>query len=185
MIPAGYMLKQVLPRPSWIKNEGVVDIVAVSPCFSKDFADYIDYWRHNGYWLFNNPSDMDDIVVRQGVDRSALSLFYFEVYEREFDEYEKSWSAFSADQAFETNVIKPSHATLKGFDVVSYALAQNPEHSPLSCNSLADEITVNSHCLFDSFDDAKNALEAGKFDDSEPGPYRIFAVYAVDEQICG
>lgn len=38
---------------------------------------------------------------------------------------------------------------------------------------------MNSHCLFDSFDEAKFHLTEGAFNNSEPGPYRIFAVYSV------
>jgi hypothetical protein len=33
--------------------------------------------------------------------------------------------------------------------------------------------------LFSSFDEAKAHLERGAFNNSEPGPYRIFAVYSV------
>jgi hypothetical protein len=56
----------------------------------------------------------------------------------------------------------------------------SPECSPLSCNSLAAAITFNRHCLFESLDQAKQSLETGQFDNSEPGPFRIFAVYTVD-----
>jgi hypothetical protein len=31
----------------------------------------------------------------------------------------------------------------------------------------------------DSFEDAKQHLENGKFDNSEPGPFRIFSVYSL------
>ncbi|WDI31119.1 hypothetical protein PUV54_14280 [Hyphococcus flavus] len=180
MTPAGYMLKTVLFRPSWIKNHGVNDIFAVSSCFSKDFVDYINYWRHNGYWLFNAPADMDEIIAREGADRSKLTLFYYEVYEYQFDNDEKTWSKFDVEQSFETNVVKSDAATLQGFDVVSFSVGTNPECSPLSCNSLADELPVNRHCLFRTFYEAKEALISGKFDDAEPGPFRIFAIYSVE-----
>ena len=39
---------------------------------------------------------------------------------------------------------------------------------------------VNQHCLFNTQSEAKEALESGKFNDSEPGPFRIFAVYLVE-----
>ncbi len=50
---------------------------------------------------------------------------------------------------------------------------------PTSCNSLANEILTNAHCLLPDFDIAKRLVETGKFKDSEPGPYRIFAVYTL------
>jgi hypothetical protein len=182
MIPAGYMLKHVLPRPSWIKTAAVSDIFSVSSCCSKDFADYIKYWRHNGYWLFNRPADMDEIAASERADRSMLKLFYYEVYECEFDEFEKAWSAFDPEKSCETSVVKPNTAKLEGFDVVSFSTGNNPECSPLSCNSLADVMPVNQHCLFASFAEAKEALEVGKFIDADPGPYRIFAVYSVQAE---
>ena len=39
---------------------------------------------------------------------------------------------------------------------------------------------MNERCLFDTFEDAYAAIERGEFKDSEPGPYRIVAVYLVD-----
>ena len=42
-------------RAQWIKAERVSDIYSVSGCVSKNFADYINYWKHNGYWFFDSP----------------------------------------------------------------------------------------------------------------------------------
>src|SRR5262245_3606676 len=81
MIPAGFMLKKICPKPDWIGASGVKDIYSVSGCVSEYFADYIGHWRHNGYWLFNSPDDMYEIANKVGVDRSGLTLFYYEVYE--------------------------------------------------------------------------------------------------------
>ena len=53
----------------------------------------------------------------------------------------------------------------------------SPGCSPLSCNGLAAGVTVNRHCLFESFEQAKRSLEA--FNHSEPGPFRIFAVHTL------
>lgn len=50
----------------------------------------------------------------------------------------------------------------------------------VSCNALAAEIDTNAHCLLRSFDEARELIESGKFDGSEPGPFRIFGVYSVD-----
>lgn len=55
MIPAGYMAKKVVNKPDWLKANGVDDINSVSGCLSKDFADYITFWKHNGYWFFDLP----------------------------------------------------------------------------------------------------------------------------------
>jgi len=181
MIPAGYMLKTVCTRPDWIGASDVKDIYSVSGCISEYFTDYIEHWRHNGYWLFNSPDDIYQIANKAGVDRSGLTLFYYEVYEHEFEETEKLWSEFTTEPAFVTAVEPPQRSQLVGFDVTSFSAGTVPECSPLSCNSLADEIKTNEHCLLATLDDAKSALEAGRFDNSEPGPFRIFAVYTVGD----
>ena len=180
MIPVGYMLKRVSAKPASIATDSVKDIHSVSGCISENFADYIDHWRHNGYWLFNRPSDMDEIVERTGADRSGLTLFYYEVHEQAFDERDKTWSPFAPEISFPTEVEAPRRAQIVGFDVTSFSTGATPECSPLSCNALADGMKVNEHCLLDTLEEAKAALESGEFDNSEPGPFRIFAVYTVE-----
>jgi len=180
MIPAGYMSKNVAARPEWLKADGVEDVCAVSGCVSPAFADYIPFWKHNGYWFFNAGSDIEQLCRQQGIDAAGATLFYYEVFEKEFDEDARSWSAFEPEPSFPTQVQKPEHAELLGYDVTSFTVRTSPECSPLSCNSLATDMPVNRHCLFDRFEQAVEALEAGQFDNSEPGPFRIFAVYRVE-----
>jgi hypothetical protein len=182
MIPAGYMSKKVVVRPEWLKADGVEDVCAVSGCFSEPFADYINYWKHNGFWLFNSISDIEQLCSQEKNDASHNTLFYYEVFENEYDEDSKECSAFEPEASFETHVQEPLNAKLVGYDVTTFTGGTSPECSPLSCNSLATEIPVNRHCLFDTFEQAIEALEAGKFDNSEPAPgrFRIFAVYRVE-----
>jgi hypothetical protein len=52
-------------------------------------------------------------------------------------------------------------------------------HSPLSRNGVAAEVETNQHCLFRTLDEALAALASGAFNECEPGPYRIYAVYSV------
>jgi hypothetical protein len=110
-----------------------------------------------------------------------MTLFYYEVHEKEYNDTTNSWETFSPETSFVTppGVIPPKEKRLEGFDVVCFSCGDEPECSPLSCNGLHEEIPVNRHCLFDSFDEAKSALESGLFTNCEPGPYRIFAVYTV------
>jgi hypothetical protein len=177
MIPIGYMLKKVESKPDWLKAEAVQDIYSLSGCVSEDFADYINYWKHNGYWLFNSPQVIENLAKSESIDLTGTTLFYYEAYEYEFDEDGKKWSEYSPEKEFPTEVLEPSDKQLEGFDVTTFRANTNPECSPLSCNSLATDIKVNEHCLFNTFQEAKEALEKGFFKNSEPGPYRIFAVY--------
>jgi hypothetical protein len=182
MTPAGYMFKRVATKPAHL-DAAVVDIYSVSNCISENFADFINYWKHNGYWLFDRPEIIEELSEQENLDLSRTTLFYYEVYEYEFDEYNETdkWIAFVPEQSFKTEVQVPIVKHLQGFDVVSFYVHTSPECSPLSCNALAQTVAVNQHCLFNTFEEAYNALNCGFFENSEPGPYRIFSVYLVNK----
>jgi hypothetical protein len=179
MIPAGYIAKHIANRPEWLKAEHVTDIYSVSSCVSDDFADFINYWKHNGFWLFDSPAIIQEVAREHALDLTQTSLFYYEVHELEFDQDENSWRPFTPEPSFTTQIIPPATKNLEGYDIVTFYVGSSPECSPLSCNSLACEVETNQHCLFASFDQAKAMLEQGKFKNTEPGPCRIFAVYSV------
>jgi hypothetical protein len=178
MIPVGYMAKRVCARPDWLKAANVVDIYSVSSCVSEDFADYVNYWKHNGYWFFDSPEIIRTIASEHSISLHGTALFYYEVYELEFDG--ETWQAHSPDPSFSLDVSSPPCKRLEGFDVVTFYARNLPEHSPLSCNSIADEVLTNPHCLFDSLEEAETNINNGIFKECEPGPYRILAVYSVD-----
>lgn len=172
------MAKHVSSRPSRIKAPHLVDVFSVSDCVSENFADYIPFWKHNGYWLFDSPEIIKRAAVENSIKLAGTSLFYYEVYELEFDG--ESWSPWSREASFPTNVVLPPRKQLEGFDVVNFTARTSPECVGLECSSLAEELRTNSHGLFDSFDEAHANVDKGAFHESEPGPYRIFAVYSVD-----
>ena len=178
MIPVGYMAKRVRPKPDWLQAPQVIDIYSVSTCQSEDFADYILYWKHNGYWFFDSPGIIKSVAKEHSIQLAGTSLFYYEVYETEFDG--ESWHTFSPELSFPTNVVPPSNKQLEGFDVVNFTARSSPECSGLSCSSLAKNLHTNAHCLFASFSEAERNVSRGAFNESEPGPYRIFSVYSVD-----
>jgi|SRR5580704_16145501 hypothetical protein len=177
MIPAGYMAKRVSKKPDWLRAKQVIDIYSVSGCMCEDFADYIEYWKHNGFWFFDSPEVIRAVAQENSINLEGTSLFYYEAHELEFDG--KNWLAFGPEPSIPTNVLLPSSKRVEGFDVATFSNRNAPEHSPLSCNRLADEVATNSHCLFASFEEAEMSLKNGAFSDTEPGPYRIFSVYSV------
>jgi hypothetical protein len=183
MIPVGYKyIKVALARDLGdYLHASTKDVYSVCGCISRDFTHYIDYWKHNDYWLFDTPAPMEEIAASESLDLSSMTLFYYEVYEEEYNDNTHIWETiqFGKCAAMPPSVVFPREKRLEGFDVVSFTLHTSPEHSPLSCNGLDKKIPVNQHCLFDTFEEAKNALESGLFTNCEPGPYRIFAVYTV------
>lgn len=180
MIPAGYMAKRVEKSTDWLGAPNVDDIYSVSSCVSEDFADYINYWQHNGYWLFDSPDVIIQLAEQNSINLEGAKFFYYEVYEYQFNEKARSWVSFGPEPSFALDVKKPAAVRLEGFDVVSFSASTSPECSPLSCNHLAKEIETNRHCLLSSFEEARCLLEKGAFVKCEPGPYRIFAVHSVE-----
>jgi hypothetical protein len=180
VIPVGYMAKFVCKKPGWLDAPQVNDIYSVSGCVSENFADYIKYWKHNGYWFFDSPETIKNVAKENLIQLEETLLFYYEAYEMEFNG--ESWRPYAAEPSFPTNVVPPPHSRLEGFDVVTFQAGTSPECSPLSCNSLAKDLRTNGHCLFASFDGAETSIKNGEFVKCEPGPYRIFSVYSVDWQ---
>ena len=112
-----------------------------------------------------------------GLALTGLKLFYYEAHELQYDN--GVWVPWGADAPLDTNVQVPSAPTPEGFDVASFDSGLAPECSPLSCNGLAEELAVNSHCLFPTFEAAVRALDEGRFEHSEPGPLRVVGVHSV------
>jgi len=98
MVPAGYLAKRVSKRPDWLRAQ-VVDIYSVSGCVSEDFADYIDYWKHNGYWLFDSPEVIRTLAEEHSIELEGTTLFFYEVYEMEFNG--DIWQAFLPTRLFQ------------------------------------------------------------------------------------
>ncbi|HSZ11807.1 MAG TPA: hypothetical protein VK759_06515 [Rhizomicrobium sp.] len=179
MIPIGYMLKKIMPPPDWLKAPQVEWVYSVSNCVSKDFLNYIPFWKHNGWWMFDNPTIVQNLAKENGVNLDEQTLLYYEAFESEFDENENAWQAIAPQGSFHTDVQMPGEKLFRGYDIVTFSVHTSPECSPLSCNMLASEIPTNRFCLIDDFQSAFDIVKRGLADNAEPGPDRIIAVYTV------
>jgi hypothetical protein len=173
------MARHVAPAPGWLETAGVVDIYSVSACISKDFADFTGSWRHNGYWLFDEPATIAEIAADRGASLAGTTLFYYEALETQYDGTKHRWLGYDAERHFPVAPQVPASARLEGFDVVSFSQQTAAECSPLSCNGLGVSLPVNAHCLLGDLDTAVALLEASEFNRSEPGPFRIFSVHTM------
>jgi hypothetical protein len=188
MIPGGYLLKRTVPPPGWLQpqTDHVVEVCSVADCVNDNIADPQDTWNHNGFGLANDPEMLFDTARQSGIDLSGARMFYYAVHEMElpsdgwtFDP--RLWQEVSraASSSVPDDVAVLDDETdhiLLGYDVVVFG--DFLEHSPLSCNSIATELPVNRHCLFDTFETAKSAIDTGKFGKGcEEGIYKIFSVY--------
>lgn len=179
MIKLGYLAKQVATTPAGFAAPDVVDIYSVSACISADFADYICYWQHNGFWVFDSPALIQRVAALAGTSVDRCRLFYYEAYPLQYLPLQWAWQRFAPEQALPLNVVPAHNPSLEGYDIVSYSAGSSAECSPLSCNQMAKTIRPNAHCLLPALDDAIRLLEDGELENCEPGPYRIIAVHSL------
>lgn len=100
-------------KPDWLEANGVDDIYSVSGCISKDFADYINFWKHNGYWFFDSPEVIAQVAREHSIDLAGTRMFYYEVYKQEFDDAKKQWCPYDSDRSFTTNIRAPKKRFLQ------------------------------------------------------------------------
>lgn len=181
MVPLGYLYKYVSERPEWLAASQVVDVYSLSNCLSKDFADYVNHWKHNGFWLFDSPAKMLDLAKAAEIPLHGTKLFYYEAYEQQFDSNMNEWTPIPRASPFDIDVVVPAMKTLEGFDIATFAMGNMAECSPLSCNALASTVSTNAHCLLGSLEEAIGLVESFELQSCEPGPYRLIAVYSVAE----
>lgn len=124
MIPVGYMAKRMPQSAEWLrtmKESLTLDVYSVSSCVNDDFADYVDDWKHNGWWFFDSPTVIRTMSREHSIDLSDALLFYYEVYEFEFENGE--WRSFSPSEGIgngQAGIATPANKRLDGYDVVTF-----------------------------------------------------------------
>lgn len=189
MIPAGYLLKRIVPPPGWLAGgpSHVEDVCSVADCVNDNVVDVQEAWKHNSFGLANTPETLWEMVAEKEVNTDGAFLFYYEAYENEVPS--DGWT-FDASQwrvrtpatsSFTTDAVEPpaeGSSTLLGYDVVVFE--DYLSHSPLSCNSIAKNLLINEHCLFGSLEEAVAAIDEGAFGGGcEDGAYTVFSVNRV------
>jgi hypothetical protein len=106
MVPVGYMAKRVRKRSDRFQAPHVVAVFSVSDCNCENFTDYIPYWKHNGYWLFDSQEVIRTVARENSILLAGTSLFYYEAYEKDFDG--ERWTPWSPEPSFRTDLLAPS-----------------------------------------------------------------------------
>jgi len=173
MIPAGYTVKFVHEKDDWLKASNIKNIYSVSECISKCPINHYDHWKFNSLVFYDNEKILEELLVKDVINKSELTWFYYEIFEKEI--LNGIWKEFEVEKL---NVEKLDSYKLVGFDIACYSIGSSHDCSPLSCNRGAEVFEVNEFCLINKLEDAINSAEKIDKDGGyEPGPYRILGVY--------
>jgi hypothetical protein len=173
VIHAGYFAKRVKPRPDHLPLSGVREICSVSECISPGADNWIASWRHNGLGWFNRVSDAVGVIPEE--QRGDYRLFAYRIHPEVFRGGDRSPLRLPDDVLPEP---LPAGFRSIGFDSASRSSVAglSLECSPLSCNAMASEMTVNEHCLFPTLDTAIAGAVRFAVEQPEPGDYYVVEV---------
>jgi hypothetical protein len=118
----------------------------------------------------------DEVALAESVvpaaDRSQFDLYAYSFLDERFvDGLVEPWKPPELAGSGPASDFEPL-----GFDVVSKAVTDFFECSPLSCNGEAKTFRANTHCLFETLDDAIAAASTFSKGGWEPGPYYVAQV---------
>lgn len=176
MIPSliGYFPKRVVSRPDWLKAGGVKDICSVSECISAGPENWINQWKHNALWLFDDEATAWGVVPGGKANRD-FQMFAYQMFPVRFDD--------GQEQPFPLPELHvqplPEGYRRLGYDAVSRSGDTAFECSPLSCNHAAEKVAVNEHCLVDDLAAIFRLAQTFslKAEGYEPGPYYVVEVW--------
>lgn len=167
----GYFPKQTAERPDWLDVAHVQEICSVSECTGSGPDGWIDSWRHNAWWAYDTQELAWSVVPAER--QTQFDLYAWRIFPVRFDHGE--------ERALDLPALKveplSAHFVRLGFDAVSRSLGSCFECSPLSCNAMAGEVTVNRHCLIESEAEAFEVARDFSRAEPEPGPYYLIEVW--------
>ena len=122
-------------------------------------------------WGFYDSPELARQVVPDD-DVAKFEVFAYELYPVEFVDGEETVLSIAPGR------VVPLDASFDqvGYDVVSRSSADFFECSPLSCNRMAEEVSVNRHCLVETVEEALRLAAQVEASGCEPGPYYVFRV---------
>jgi hypothetical protein len=171
----GYFPKHSLQRPDWLRNRGVEEICSVSCCISEAPEGWIDFWRHNECWAFNTQELAWSVVPAER--RADFQLYAYKMFPVGFEHGRRTDREFPK---LDVEPLPPSFVRI-GYDAVSRDQTPMFECSPLSCNGLAEDHTVNRYCLVDTEEAALQLALECSISEPEPGAYFVIKVWRLRE----
>ena len=166
----GYFPRRTLKYPQGFPPQ-VREICSVSTCLSEDPDGWIERWQHNDLFFYDTPELAWSIVP--------------EANRREYDLYSYFLPPVLYEKGHEKPLDIPPLRVVPlvgswerlGFDVVSRHFSATFECSALSCNGMAERVSVNPYCLMEDLDAARRLAETCEAAGCEPGPYFIIELW--------
>jgi hypothetical protein len=166
----GYFPKKTSRLPELLEALNVEEVCSVSNCISEGPVNWIDAWKHNSHWVYDTPELAASVI---GENEGVFEMYAFKQYPIRVDSGEIQDEPVSEPNV---NPLMQDYEFL-GYDAVSRSNGNAFECSPLSCNYGAKKMAVNSHCLFDSLDEAIKGAKTFSRGSWEPGPYYVIEVF--------
>jgi hypothetical protein len=165
----GYFPKKIAIRPDWLPRR-ILEVCSASCCLSKGPDNWIEHWTHNELWLYSTLAAA--IAILPDAERSQFEIHAYRLLPVVFNKGER--------KSIERPIlnVEPMALDFKsvGFDAVACSCGSGFECSPLSCNSLADEIETNEFCLLKTLAMAEEVALRFSREEPEPGPYYVVEV---------
>lgn len=174
----GYSAKQQVPSQEWrkwITNPVVSEIASLSHCVSKPPEGWVERWQHNDVGLYDSDSAARSVCP----EGTRFDLYAYAAIPLLFNH--EGTDTLDLDVTCEP--ISEKYRML-GYDVVCW---ESPllhgkclpsfGCSPLSCNGMANHISVNQRCLVDKLELAIRLPRFFWRRKCEPGPYVIVQVW--------
>jgi hypothetical protein len=173
MIPVliGYFRKRRTQVIDWLTDTPARGLYSVSECLAPGPPDWVDHWIHNEWGYFNSIVDALSVIPSDSLgDFEILAFALFSVPYDGGHPQDLSVMAPAVDPL-------PSSFVALGYDVPMKSGSSGFDCSPLSCNGMARQITVNPHCLLDDLDAALQTARRFSIEQPEPGSYFVVQVF--------
>lgn len=181
LIFLGYLPKRIVQRPEWLVCPNVEVVASVSECISPAPPERIDHWKHNHLGLYDT-ADLARTIVPERVSDEYTIFAYHALPVVFHDGDPLEWNPWTKAET-DPPILEESFDQHLGFDVVGFSNSGFFECSPLSCNGVAKDITVNRFCLLDNVQQAMDVAKNFSRPESRVEPAYGYIVVDVRKRI--
>jgi hypothetical protein len=150
---------------------GVDEICCVPGCLTNEIEGWVNHWKHNDMFLFNDESTAWGLV--QDSEKKHFDLYAYKMIPLAI-------RPGDTEPAVIPNLpVAPLNTDFEnlGYDIQSRSDRSEYRCSPLLCNVKLGLCKANRHCLLDDRDQAIELAQKFERRGCEPGPYFVMEVW--------